>query len=115
MATVNMLPYTKSILCTETARVYCVPCYTICFSGRLGQYVLRVRQQQKPVLVSNFTCKNKNGSFVKEINTSSYIVAWPIYMLHIDKFAPKHTIFSLLSSMLISHFEYLPGLILFTS
>ena len=54
---------------------------------------LRVRQRQKPVLVQKFTCKNKNGIFVKEIITSGYIVAWAIYILlknfSITKFLPK--------------------------
>ena len=76
---------------------------------------LRVRQRQKPVLVSNFTCKNKNGIFVKEVNTSGYILAWTIYTLHIDKFAHKHTFFHYSAACLSVIFELLPGLILFTS
>ena len=78
-------------------------------------HFLRVRQRQKPVLVSNFTCKNKNGLFVKEINTSGYIVACAIYTLHIDKFAPKNTFSHCSAACLSVIFELLPGLILFKS
>ena len=78
---------------------------------------LRVRQRQKPVLVSNFTCKNKNGIFVKEINTSGYIVAWAICTLHIlvDKFASKLDFFHCSAACLLVIFKLLPGLILFAS
>ena len=54
----------------------------------------RVRQRQKPILVGKLTCKNKNDIFVKEINTSGYIVARTIYTLHTDWFALKHTFFT---------------------
>ena len=35
---------------------------------------LRVRRSQKLLLVLKFTCTNKNGNFVKETDTSGYIV-----------------------------------------
>ena len=60
-------------------------------------------REGKPVLVSNFTFKNKNGMFVKENNTSGYIVAWAIYTLHIDKFftTQQHAFQSFLSYFLV--------------
>ena len=79
----------------------------VCFVLKLDQlHLLRVRQRQKPVLVSNFTCKNKNSIFVKEIDTSGYIFAWAIYTLHIDKFAPKHTFFHYSAACLSVIFSY---------
>ena len=40
----------------------------------LRKCILRVRRSQKLLLVQKFTCTNKNGNFVKENDTSGYIV-----------------------------------------
>ena len=40
----------------------------------LDQDYLTVRQSQKLYIVLKFTCKNKNGNFVKETDISGYIV-----------------------------------------
>ena len=75
---------------------------------------LRGRRPQKLLLVWKFTCANKNGNFVKETYFWLFCCMNNFCISHRLIYIPTHS-FWVLSSMLISHFWLLPGLILFAS